>query len=561
VPHVSLLSNKPALAGGDSEQLAGKLLEDLGFASQFPPGFGRPGYAPNGNILQHADSVMGTWNFTYDTLNRLATAQNTAATPVSQPQGFAGIGGSWTYDGFGNRKLEALSNANGNVQYTVTAPSANNQVSGFQYDAAGNATWDGQNQYLYDAEGRLRAVTNTIAGTTTISQYLYDAEGRRVGKGSLASWPSSCNAPTAANGFALTNQYLLDLSGDQATELGPSGNWMHSNVWTGGRLEATYDPYGLHFAISDPLGTKRVQATISATNGGGVPDLNCLCLPFGNNLGNGRVTDCVAPPGAAVAGQDATEHHFTGKERDQESGNDYFPARYYSSSMGRWLSPDWSAKAEPVPYATLEDPQSLNLYAYVRNNPLSHTDPDGHECTVDGEKHGGLWCLAHKLGFVQTQAEQVKDARFYADQYAKQHKGFDPSKLTDQQVLQAYKGGLFANDSSPDALNALYSNRTAVQAAFTIMSLFGSGGVDITRSGSRFTNTDTGVTQDQFGDALQAEGLKAGTASDGSIQYKGTLPNGDTVEVTMYPVRSSTGVPGGQVKINGQITEKLSFKP
>jgi RHS repeat-associated protein len=70
----------------------------------------------------------------------------------------------------------------------------------------------------------------------------------------------------------------------------------------------------------------------------------------------------------------------TGKERDSESGNDYFGARYYSSAMGRFMSPDWSAKAEPVPYAKLDNPQSLNLYAYVLNNPLSHVDPDGHAC-------------------------------------------------------------------------------------------------------------------------------------------------------------------------------------
>jgi hypothetical protein len=46
--------------------------------------------------------------------------------------------------------------------------------------------------------------------------------------------------------------------------------------------------------------------------------------------------------------------------------------------MGRFLSPDWSAKIEPVPYSKLDDPQSLNLYSYVRNNPLSRVDPDGH---------------------------------------------------------------------------------------------------------------------------------------------------------------------------------------
>ena len=42
------------------------------------------------------------------------------------------------------------------------------------------------------------------------------------------------------------------------------------------------------------------------------------------------------------------------------------------------MSPDWSAKIEPVPYRKLDDPQSLNLYSYVRNNPLSRVDVDGH---------------------------------------------------------------------------------------------------------------------------------------------------------------------------------------
>jgi RHS repeat-associated protein len=80
----------------------------------------------------------------------------------------------------------------------------------------------------------------------------------------------------------------------------------------------------------------------------------------------------------------------TGKERDSESGNDYFGARYYESSVGRWLSPDWSAKEEPVPYAKLGDPQSLNLYAYVLNSPVSRFDADGHECKVCDKVEGFL---------------------------------------------------------------------------------------------------------------------------------------------------------------------------
>jgi RHS repeat-associated protein len=76
--------------------------------------------------------------------------------------------------------------------------------------------------------------------------------------------------------------------------------------------------------------------------------------------------------------RDLGGHLFTGKERDTESGNDYFEARYYASALGRFMSPDWSAKEEPVPYAKLGDPQTLNLYAYVLNNPLIYADPDGH---------------------------------------------------------------------------------------------------------------------------------------------------------------------------------------
>ena len=71
-------------------------------------------------------------------------------------------------------------------------------------------------------------------------------------------------------------------------------------------------------------------------------------------------------------------YKFTGKERDTESGLDYFGARHYASLMGRWMVPDWAAKPTAVPYAMFGNPQSLNLYGYVGNNPLFHFDPDGH---------------------------------------------------------------------------------------------------------------------------------------------------------------------------------------
>ncbi|WP_047495389.1 RHS repeat-associated core domain-containing protein [Terriglobus sp. TAA 43] len=85
------------------------------------------------------------------------------------------------------------------------------------------------------------------------------------------------------------------------------------------------------------------------------------------------------PFGQEVDNQPTDNHYkFTGKERDAESGLDYFGARYLSSNMGRFMSPDWSSDPDAVPYASLENPQSLNLYSYAGNNPVNASDADGH---------------------------------------------------------------------------------------------------------------------------------------------------------------------------------------
>src|SRR4029077_274109 len=83
-------------------------------------------------------------------------------------------------------------------------------------------------------------------------------------------------------------------------------------------------------------------------------------------------------------------HKFTGKERDSESGLGNFGARYDSSQYGRFMTPDGSAKPTSVPYAVFNNPQSLNLYAYVQNNPVTNKDPNGH------------WCLFGKWGSTCT---------------------------------------------------------------------------------------------------------------------------------------------------------------
>jgi RHS repeat-associated protein len=159
------------------------------------------------------------------------------------------------------------------------------------------------------------------------------------------------------------------------TELNSAGAWVHTNVMANGSLIATFDNdnNGAHFYLTDWLGTRRVQ-----TNYIGAVENTWTSLPYGDAL-------------ASSNNLDPTEQHFTGKERDTESGNDYFGARYYASTMGRFISPDWSAQVEPVPYAKLDNPQTLNLYSYVRNNPLAGVDADGH-CPGMGPGEGSSEC-------------------------------------------------------------------------------------------------------------------------------------------------------------------------
>jgi len=115
------------------------------------------------------------------------------------------------------------------------------------------------------------------------------------------------------------------------------------------------------YYVEDFLGSSRV-----VTNSTGVVCYDADFTPFG---GDRPYTDnCPAQ----------NNYKFEGKERDTETGNDDFGARYYSWRFGRWLSADWSAVPVAVPYANLTNPQTLNLYAMVADDPESFADLDGH---------------------------------------------------------------------------------------------------------------------------------------------------------------------------------------
>ena len=338
-----------------------------------------------GNVSSSNDTVNGTFSSSYDTLNRLSLSTWT-------PQGAAAQYLCWQYDSFGNRLQQEQSSAafsygggtnacvaqsNASLTTVLTSVNSNNQINNTNargvadiptYDGAGNILSDGVANYVYDLEGRICAVEYTaMPGITSRVGYLYDADGNRITKGKITSM--SCD-PVTAN-FQLTASYVLGQGGEELTTSDGNGNWQRTNVYAAGKLLATYDTAGLHFHIADPLGTRRVQASGNNLTLG-QPEIDYQNLPYGDDFATRP------DPNAVLGSADSTPLFFTGKERDSESGNDYFGARYYANSMGRFMSPDWSAKASPVPYATFTNPQSLNLYSYMRNNPLSGADADGH---------------------------------------------------------------------------------------------------------------------------------------------------------------------------------------
>lgn len=101
--------------------------------------------------------------------------------------------------------------------------------------------------------------------------------------------------------------------------------------------------------------------------------------------------------------------------------------------MGRFLSPDWSAQVEPVPYSKLDDPQTLNLYTYVRNNPLASIDPDGHSCARNGDASENAECTAEAPKTAAERTNELEDwifgggASLRPGESAQQQK-YDPSK-------------------------------------------------------------------------------------------------------------------------------------
>jgi RHS repeat-associated protein len=218
--------------------------------------------------------------------------------------------------------------------------------SGFTYDAAGNLMASGTGNYVYNAEHQM---TSATVGSLTTT-YSYDGDGKRVEKsGGKIYW------------------YGGEAEALDETDL--SGNTNNSTFseyvrFDGQRMARRDYLNNVFYYFSDHLNTSRQILQAGQTS----PCYDADFYAYGGEITH--TNTCTQ------------NYKFTGKERDIETGFDYFGARYYSNGLGRFMSPDWAAKAMVVPYAEFADPQSLNLYSYVRNVPTTRYDADGH-CAGD----------------------------------------------------------------------------------------------------------------------------------------------------------------------------------
>ncbi|MBI5123084.1 RHS repeat-associated core domain-containing protein, partial [Candidatus Roizmanbacteria bacterium] len=234
---------------------------------------------------------------------------------------------------------------NSNITHLIALKPATSGTAGgaFIYDANGNMTSDGVKCYHFNEANQLDKVTNCANGQT-VAEYVYDYNGNRMVKrnfvsgvldNTVTSW-SDAFETKAASGGAITNTSYYFANGELVGKKDNSGaiTYVHND----------------HLGSSSVI-TNQTGALVEATNYG--------------------------PWGEIKSGGTQSKFEYTGQEHDGETGLNYYNARYYNSDIRRFTQPD-----DIIP--DLYNPQTLNRYSYVNNNPLKYTDPSGHGGVIGG---------------------------------------------------------------------------------------------------------------------------------------------------------------------------------
>lgn len=403
-----------------------------------------------------------TQNYSYDLLNRLQWVEEKSGAAQVWKQSYA-------YDRFGNRRIDTGLDLSGQKKTSdnirpqafdnPTLSEANNRIDinqGYWYDNAGNLTTtpnrnDQSKSYKseYDAENYQVSFDKEPVTTPAVKDaaYLHDGDGRRVRK--------------IVDGIITV--FVYDVRGLLAAEY----------------ATAASSGAGTSYLTSDVLGTPRVITGSDINDGDGGVRARHDYLPFGEELLVGRNNSYTA---------DNLKQRFTSKERDVETGLDYFGARYYASQQGRFISPD-----DFLNDTHLGDPASWNLYVYVRNNPLNYVDPSGEEVRSidlkDKEKQKLIDDWKRETGYQDIQFD--KSGKLTINEQAGRSGG---SNLAARDLLKAVT-------STDVRFNLVSVDTTAVAFAEV------DAGTTPIGAGNKITRTDYKVRID-FGDFDRASGDK-----------------------------------------------------
>jgi RHS repeat-associated protein len=228
---------------------------------------------------------------------------------------------------------------------------------------------------------------------------------------------------------------VLPCPADALDETDLSGNTNNSTfseyVSFGGKKIARRDyQANVFYYFADHLGTSREMVQAGQTS----PCYDADFYPFGGE--RAYTTTCTQ------------NYKFTGKERDSESGLDNLGARYNSSSLGRFMSPDPAG----VRAVTLKNPQTWNWYAYTMNNPLRYTDPTGKYTCADSKTCGSQQDKDFETARQQALKSDDKGLAAAAKAFG------DPN--TDNHVSVQFTSGIAGNTSlhyAPGDKKATYS--------------------------------------------------------------------------------------------------------
>ncbi len=324
-------------------------------------------YLANGNIGSQyingdykgyfSDTKEFRVNYVYDNSNRLTEVKRFSTK-------YFDMSGIFTYDSDGNF-LNLTRSYNGDsfgYEY-YTGTNRLKKVTGesdqFTYDYNGNLKNDYFNNNTdikYDHRNLITEITRVDdlidPPATFITTYKYDEAGNRINKKITKDDGSTIE-------IIVNEYYVRDVSGKEIA-IHQNDTLKFWNVWgLGNEGRITSDGIRYYY-IKDHLGSIRTVLN----------DNNDLVEAI-----DGVYPDFIGNPWGHIArywSETSSKYKFTGKERDNETGYDYFGARYYDARLGRW------GQTEPIYDKYL----SFSPYVYATNNPLLLKDINGEDVIV-----------------------------------------------------------------------------------------------------------------------------------------------------------------------------------